>query len=592
MEYSWTELRPFREKRAELLKRYVGAAWGTSEEEKRRPTMLPLIAQTANAYMQSLVASNPRVLISTHERELRAFAHKYTSAINNLLKEIHFADELRVTTLDAFFSAGYMKIYWAPGNPVEVPDPKRPEEPGVMAEDKDWAKYLRLQHSTIWIDPGKPMVERISPDDFTFDMTATKWSGTRYQCHEYDVPLDVLAEDDRVDQKVLKHLKEWNRFDGSLFKGGGARADQMNQSSGEPEDLEPMTRVADVYLPFEQKWAMMGPNGAILHMDDYEGPERGPFRMLTFDDVPDSIPGLAPGMHLMHMHDLQNSLFRKQARQAKRQKSMIAYMGDSEDAENHRREPDGGYLRINNPEALKPIDTGGPNQVNMAFGQMLGSLFNSIAGNPEAMSGRGPSAKTASQESLIHGRLASREEKMRDRIITMTSGICEDLALMLWVDENKEMRGEYTLPGLDDPIPADWSPEDREGDHFQYNVHVEPYSMQYQSPQSRSEALTTILQGVILPIMPQLQQQGGSIDMAALTEMLADLNDLPRLKELVTFNAPATPPPQPGEGPANPNTGAPRHYVRESVSGGNSPDSERTQNMQALLSDGAGVNPE
>jgi len=588
LQHSYSELRPFREHRRALLERYT-SSWPIGEDKKKRPTMLPLVAQTANAYMQALVASNPRVIISTHDQELRGFSHHYTAAINNLIKEIKFADELRLATLDAFFFAGFMKIYWAPGEPVEIEDPDKPKEPGLYSKDEEWDQYTKRQHNTIWVDPGKPMIERISPDDFTFDMTATKWSSSRFMAHEYDVPLSVLEEDDRVDKKMLKTLPEWSRWKGSLFSGGGDRADQLHESSGSPVTLEPMIRVADLYMPFERCWGMMASNGEMLFVDDYEGPEGGMYRMLSFDDVPDSIPGIAPGMHLMHLHDLQNSLFRKQANQAKRQKEVIGYLGDREDANTHKNSPDGEYIRLGSENGLVPMQTGGPSQVNLAFGQLLDGVFNDVAGNPDAMSGRGPSAKTASQEQLIHARMAGREEKMRERIISLTQGLSEDLALMLWVDEQTEMRGEYTIPGIDEPIAANWTPEDREGDFIQYRVTVEPYSMQYQSPQMRSQALTGLLQQVIMPVMPMLQQQGGTIDAAALTDMLSELNDLPRLKELVKFTAPMAPPPGQQQQPANPNTG-PRHYVRESVSNGGSPDAQRVQNMQALMYGGQNQN--
>lgn len=582
MKQSWTKYRPFLRKRRDLLDRYVGSGWGDAGDNKL-PTMLPMIAETAQAYLQSLVATNPRVLISTREPELRIFAKTYTAAINNLLKEIHFSDSLRMATLDAFFSHGLLKLYWGEAEPVETQAPPG-EEPGLDAGPEDWDEYLKSQHGTVWVDPGQPMVERISPDDFCFDMTASHWSRTRFQWHEYQRPMEEMRYDDRFDPKELDKIEARSRWDGGIFNiSAGNRASDMNSSGGMNEDVEPMVRLADVYLPFENTWAIMTDKGDILHKAEWDGPERGPYRLLQFDDVPDNVLGLAPGMHLKPLHDLRNSLFRKTANAARRQKNNIVYQ-DSEDAERLRRAKDGEYIQSNNPGQMQPVDTGGPNQMLMAFDQMISGEFSKTAGNPEAMSGRAAVAKTASQEQLIHARMASSEEKMRERIVSLTQGVCEDLAQMLWVDESKSMQGEYSLPGIDDPFKADWTPEQREGDFIQYNLKVEPYSMSYQSPQGRIQQITQITQGLLLPMLPLLQQQGLGMDAIALTEIIADLADLPRLKEIWKTVQPQMPEGTGnGGGPGMGNAG-PRHYVRENVSTGGTPDAQRTQNMQALMS--------
>jgi len=584
LDYSRSEMRPHLDKRNGLIKRYQGSGYG-SVNDQNQPTLLPTISMTANAYMMSLVANNPRFHFTTHVRENRAFARKFTEAVNATVKEIRFADELRLATLDAWFLAGFMKIYLAADKEIEIPDPGRPPEPGMFDSEEKWEEYTRLQHSTIKIDPGKIMIERISPDDFTFDMNATKWDACRYMCHEYDVPVSVLKEDDRIDQKQLKQVQLWNRWRGSLFRGGGDRADTQTANSGQPSDLEPMTRIAEVYLPFERQWAMLGPSGLLLYCGEYEGPERGPFRMLTFADVPDAILGLAPGMDLRHLHDIQNSLLRKQVRQAKRQKEVIGYIGDPAEAEKHKKEPDGGYMNVTTPDGLVPLNTGGPNQMNLAFAQVLGGIAEDVAGNPSAMAGRGPTAKTATQEQLVHQRMAGREEKMRERIVDMVQGLGEDLALMLWVDEHKTIPGEYALPGVEEPIRADWTPEDRQGEFDQFQLNTAIYSMQYKSPQQEAQELVETIQTLVMPSLPLIQQQGGTLDMQSVLSELSRLRDQPVLTEVIKFNGPMAPPQGAGGpgGPANPNTG-PRRYIRESVSGGNPQDSERTQTMQAALS--------
>ena len=59
--------------------------------------------------------------------------------------------------------------------------------------------------------------------------------------------------------------------------------------------------------------------------------------------------------------------------------------------------------------------------------------------------------------------------------------------------------------------------------------------MQYQTPGSRIQAVNQLLQSVYIPMLPVMQQQGGSIDLAALAEMHSEMLNVPRLKDVVVF---------------------------------------------------------
>jgi len=84
-------------------------------------------------------------------------------------------------------------------------------------------------------------------------------------------------------------------------------------------------------------------------------------------------------------------------------------------------------------------------------------------------------------------------------------------------------------------VTSVWKPGDREGKFLDYNFDIDVYSMQYQSPKSKLQSLNELVTGVYVPMVPMLMQQGGMIDMFALTEKYADLMNLPELMDIVKF---------------------------------------------------------
>jgi hypothetical protein len=92
--------------------------------------------------------------------------------------------------------------------------------------------------------------------------------------------------------------------------------------------------------------------------------------------------------------------------------------------------------------------------------------------------------------------------------------------------------------------------------------------MQYQGPGERIQKIQSLLQQVYLPLAPMIQAQGGSIDVAALTSMYAEMLDIPRLKDVIAFNQPIQPPAQ-AEGPTK-SPVSNRNYTRRNVSGDSS----------------------
>ncbi len=186
--------------------------------------------------------------------------------------------------------------------------------------------------------------------------------------------------------------------------------------------------------------------------------------------------------------------------------------------------------------------------------------------------GLGPSASTVGQEQLISGNVGKQQASMQYRVVDATKKLARDLGFMLWHDQWKEIPGQIPIEGAEGySLPANWTPEDREGDFFDYNFDIDVYSMPYQSPSEKANALSQLLTTIYIPAMQLLAQQGGQVNFKELTDIFANLFNMPRLKQIVQFTG-MTPEmaagggggPEEGAGPTSTN----RTYTRKSVAGG------------------------
>ena len=536
VELSTRALRPFRSKREKLVRDYVGSHYGGGASN--REVIMNLMYQTAETYTQSLAANRPRVLITSKHAQLSWFAHHFQVAINSLIKEIHLEEVMRQAVLDAFFSMGIVKVYNADAGLVEL-----------EGEDE-------------WVDPGKPFAENISLDDFVYDTQATTWSKVKFSLNKYRMSLDKVKRDGAFDPKVTKELSGTSKFtdwDGEATNRG---VRDMLGPDGDADEYEPMIDLMDIWLPHENlivTWPVHNPSKP-LRVVHWDGPETGPFHILSFGDVPDHVMGISPAMNLKPLSDVINGLMRKQRRQAQRQKDIPFYQaGHHDDAKRIEQASDGEWTRVDNPDAVNVMKMGGVDQGNQAYGMQMTDVYDRMAGNLQAMAGLGPQADTLGQDKLIHGAVSKREANMQYRVVKFASELTRDLGWLLWVDQIKEMPMEFEEAGA--TFRTSWDPTVREGDFLDYNFEIEPFSMQYKSPSERVNGLTGFLTQVAFPMQQQLMQAGGQIDFQELVEIYSDLMDLPRLRSVVKFEEPKGD--RPGPSPAMPPQA--NHTVRETV---------------------------
>ena len=140
-------MKPFRENRTLMLKEYVGRNYNGNGSDHE--VIVNLIAQTADVYTIGLASNNPKVTVTTNNRNLLSFAERFRVGINNQIKEMRFSETLQNIVLDSLFGIGISKTHLAATEPIQLED-------------------------DIWADVGQLHVSRISIDDFVMDLSAKK----------------------------------------------------------------------------------------------------------------------------------------------------------------------------------------------------------------------------------------------------------------------------------------------------------------------------------------------------------------------------------------------------------------------------------
>ena len=521
VEVSYRKLRPYREAVYRLNEEYAGPMYGlegnTSATAVKQEKYLNLLKQAVTAYMTLLASNRPRVLLTATDPALKPFSRHFQLAVNNLIKEIQLEKTMSRWVRDAFFWLGVTKVHMG--------------DSGEVIEEGD-----------VTADPGRPFVSNISLDDFFYDMSATKWSECKYAGDVYRMPIETLQNSGAYSGEALENLQPSTKF------STGERLSELSKGT-EPRDMEiePMVDVCDIWLPregkiktyvVESRHNMRLRSGCIAEMK-WDGRELGPYHLLHFDEVSENVMPCSTAADIEPLERLINNLYRKNARKASRQKDTPIYSPSGENtARKLKNASDGEWISVTDPRDVNVIKHGGID--GQLHGFMLNSmeLFDRMAGNLQQMLGLGASTDTVGQEKLVASAGSRKEGQLQNAVASATSGVVRDLAMLLWEDEFTELPARVNLEGMESiTYDSTWKPDLREGKFKDYSFDIDIYSMQYQSPGSRIQAINQLLQSIYIPMMPVMQQQGGSVDMAALAEMHSELLNVPRLKDVVLFNS-------------------------------------------------------
>jgi hypothetical protein len=137
---------------------------------------------------------------------------------------------------------------------------------------------------------------------------------------------------------------------------------------------------------------------------------------------------------------------------------------------------------------------------------------------------------------------------MQQAVVSFAKNVVTDIGQYMFEDPELNMSLEKSDPNNVVTVVEQWSAEQIEGDFFQYNIDLVPYSMQDKSPQETLAFVQQIITGVAVPLLPLLQQNGITINFEELFKLYAKYGNTPELIDVLTFQSGETEPQEPQGG--------------------------------------------
>lgn len=510
MEFSRRQFEEPRKNRRKAIQQFVGFHYaGGGSPDKVPINGIAFMVQTLSHY---LVARNPAVLISSQFPTLQAGAENIEIRTNDSIKEIHLADALRRWATDAFFGLSILKVAISPLEDIEIGG--------------------RLNK------PGQVFADVVDLDDWVHDASVNRFDQVSFMGNRYKMRLDDVRNSrffDKSRRLVLPTSRE-------LAEDGLPRVDEISRGIYEMDgdEWEQHVDLWEIYFPHENVVRIFPDkqNDVLLREEKWDGPEGGPFHKLSYTDVPGQVMPLPPVANLMDLHQTVNLLWNKSVRDAQKQKTVIPYGGDNwQDVERILKATNGSgvFQNTSGQDIPRELKYGGADPATVAMAMQSYQLFKERAGNLDLLAGLGPQSDTVGQDKLLNENANRQVADMQGRFGDATKKVVRAIAWYEYTDPVRQSTLRKSIPGTGSYIPVTWSPETREADFFNFDIDIEPYSMQDRSPQERLQRLLQLVQTFVIPMLPEIQRTGGMFDVEAFFETVAKLGDFRELSSFLLF---------------------------------------------------------
>jgi len=473
------------------------------EENKVEGHLLNLTDRAVSIIVPYLSMNNPKTMVRSKVPKLRPWAYTTELAINHLMTEIKFAKYcLRPAIFNSMFGMGITKT-------------------GIMkAEEVEFKGHLH--------DVGQIYTDVIDDSDYIGDVSARNRESFEIEGHYYYLPTDFAR--DFFGSLHADAIKPTHKLHGDESPDTISKPGVL---SGDFHTLREWTRFIDIWLPDEDIVITILPEGYrhILRTVEYDGPEGGPFDVLSYKNFPNSPIPIPPAWGWTDYDTAVNALANKMRTQAENEKTVIAYSGDAaDDMEAVKNAGDRETVRVNNVGDMQELKSGGVNPDSYDWIQYLEAQYSIGNGNLYTMGGRGVQAKTLGQEQMLQSNASRILEDMVVQVHDFTESIMRKWAWRLWSDPLISMPEVKRIPGVVD-LDVVFDQAAKEGDFQDFSFSIEAYSMQRYSPTLEYQKTIQFLTQWVLPISQMASQQGVTLDVDAVTKDLGRYLNIPNLED-------------------------------------------------------------
>jgi hypothetical protein len=467
----------------------------TNQGDNAKSHTMNLIDRAIGILVPYLAMSNPVVHCEARIPKLKPWAYTTQLAMNHLLDEISFAKTvLRPAIFNSMFGAGIVKS-------------------GIM---KEWEVDIYGNH----LDVGQPYAITVDDEDYIGDVAANTREDFEMEGNYYMMPT-ALAKD-------FFGVRHADAISPSYKLHGDSSVTEIVKRNVQGTDyhtLRSWTRFMDVYLPDEQVILTLLADGSykkILRTTPYDGPEDGPYDFLGYKYAPKSPMPIPPAWGWIDMDTAMNVLINKMRTQAEREKSVLAYQPESsEDAESIQGTHDGGSCKVDDINAVKVFEMGGTNPENYQWVSYIEQQYSIQGGNLYQLGGRGAQAETLGQEQMLMTNASRIVDDMHSLVYDFTRSIFRKFAWYIWNDPMIQIPTIKRIEGAGS-VEVIFDKYAQEGDFYDFNFKIQPYSMQRFNPSVQGQKLMQFLSSWIVPVMGIAAQQGVTLNIDAATKKIAE----------------------------------------------------------------------
>lgn len=571
----FNRMKPYREVHDENLDHFTGPKYGNKNGTGFR-VPLNYIQLAVRIYTRLITAKNPDWLVTTPHRALKPLASKLRQADRYLMQRLKFNKAVGRCVQNAMFSVGFMKV-------------------GIRQPSESMLGQIPFPGGEIFNTP-------FGIHDAAMDMDAECPEELSYMANRYVVPLEYAIQLPWLDGKSKRRLERLaGRSKAEVNEGRPAQ----EETDGSSTNISFMDWVAlwDCWFPYQNRMKTFveesaAETGADLFIHPtplvdrpWRGPDRGPFKMLSFIDVPGRLMPVPVVSWMEDLHIAINDAYNKLTTQGLNEKTVTAFpMAAAADAVRLQSAPDGHGIRVDNAQLIKQLKMGGVSQPLMAYVLHATQSFSDLGGNIESLGGLAPQADTLGQDQMIRGASAAQISEMNDKTEEFTQDIMRDNNLYLMTDPLIDLPLTKRVFGID--IPTRLTSEEMDGHFLDMNFNIEPYSMQNLPPGMRVKAITDVM-ALMQPYQQLMMQRGTIPDPVEAARLVGrylgiedELSDIFTSLEPMTDQEPTGPLPEKFGGKPAETT---RNYVRTSRTSATTR-GKRSAMMSTMLG-GGGVQP-
>lgn len=493
----------FRGARVMFLRQFAGPYYDRPKGDIGREA-LNLIFNAVRVLVPRIVMNFPKHHVESRFLASRDYAELLGLALDYNGKTIGLKDVYRGVVVDAIFTLGIMKTGLA-------------EADSVLAFDEDTK-----------VDVGTIYTDRVDFDNFVADPNSQDhlFRDAAYLGDRITVARQTLLESGLYENDLIEQLP---RVGEDAKRNAASNLSMRSVQASENADFEDEVAIVELWVPEANVMITVpGSKGTVfdryLRVDDYYGPDEGPYTLLGLTPPMPSNPLPIPAVGIWHdLHVLANKMAGKVIDQALQQKNVLAYRRSAaDDAAELRDAGDGEAVAVDDPDGIKVHSFGGQQQSNEIMTAQLHNWFNMMSANPQGIGGQSLDAESATEARILQGNANIGLEDMKDLVYQAAASEARKRAWYLHTDpfikvpliRRDQIPAQYQQTAMgpvmtQPPEIVDrqviLTPEARRGDWLDFTFEIQPESL------GRVDAQTRLRQAMdfavrVMPAATQVAQ--------------------------------------------------------------------------------------